>query len=103
MKAREWGRKLAIVWAWFSIIVTSITTWMTAVHVHPTLTQQMTQRLASQPNSEAVVPGMKMGMTIAVVMTTVLWIAHGIVIIAALSRAKVKVFCQTQQQGHAAS
>jgi hypothetical protein len=97
LKGREWGRKLTIIWACFMIITTPLTTWMHIVHVQPTLMKQMAEKMSSEPNAEAVINGMQIGMTIGMAGVAVLMVIYGIVLIAMLTRPKIRAYCRARQ------
>ncbi len=93
IKAKEWGRKLAMLWALYFLIVTPLTTWMLQTHVHPALIEQMTK---ASPNA-ATASMMKTTMFTMTIITAVLWCAFAILEIWMLARTKVRVYCQTRQ------
>lgn len=93
IKAKEWGRKLAMLWALYFLLVTPVTTWMLHTHVHPALIEQVMKTSPDAVTSSL----MKSTMFITTIVTAVLWCAFAILEIWMLARTKVRVYCQGQR------
>lgn len=94
IKAKEWGRKLAMLWALYFLLVTPVTTWMLQTHVHPALIEQMIKTSSNAATATL----MKSTMYVTTIVTAVLWCLFAILQIGMLARPKVRVYCLAQQQ-----
>lgn len=98
VKAREWGRKLAIVWSWYMIVTTPLVSWMLAVHVHPTMMKQIMEQAGKQGGSAVASDFMATILKIVTVASVALYVVYGILQIIMLSRGKVKGYCSRPLQ-----
>jgi hypothetical protein len=64
--------------------------------VQPTIMKQIVEKMGPQPNSDAVINGMQIGMTIGMIVVAGLMVVYGIVLIAMLVRPRVRAYCRSR-------
>jgi hypothetical protein len=93
VKAREWGRKLAILCSWYMIVALPLASWMIAVHLYPTMLKQIIDQTSKQGGPAGATEIMVVTMKVVTAATVVLFVAYYILQIVMLSRTKVQAYC----------